>query len=63
MKDIYIEINKMNKKSFEMREIASDEKVDFEKSKKIREEQTKLYNKLNFFKNFVKANQKLEMGE
>ena len=53
----------MNKKSFEMREIASDEKVDFEKSKKIREEQTKLYNKLNFFKNFVKANQKLEMGE
>lgn len=63
MKDIYMEINKMNKKSFEMREIASDEKVDFEKSKKIREEQTKLYNKLNFFKNFVKANQKLEMGE
>lgn len=63
MKDIYMEINKMNKKSFEMREIASDEKVSFEKSKKIREEQTKLYNKLNFFKNFVKANQKLEMGE
>ena len=63
MKDIYMEINKMNKKSFEMREIASDEKVDFEKSKTIREEQTKLYNKLNFFKNFVKANQKLEMGE
>ena len=63
MKDIYMEINKMNKKSFEMREIASDENVDFEKSKKIREEQTKLYNKLNFFKNFVKANQKLEMGE
>ena len=63
MKDIYMEINKMNKKSLEMREIASDEKVDFEKSKKIREEQTKLYNKLNFFKNFVKANQKLEMGE
>ena len=63
MKDIYMEINKMNKKSFEMREIASDEKVDFEKSKKIREEQTKLYKKLNFFKNFVKANQKLEMGE
>lgn len=63
MKDIYMKINKMNKKSFEMREIASDEKVDFEKSKKIREEQTKLYNKLNFFKNFVKANQKLEMGE
>ena len=63
MKDIYMEINKMNKKSFEMREIASDEKVDFEKSKKIREEQTKLYNKLNFFKNFVKANQKLEMGK
>ena len=63
MKDIYMEINKMSKKSFEMREIASDEKVDFEKSKKIREEQTKLYNKLNFFKNFVKANQKLEMGE
>lgn len=63
MKDIYMEINKMNKKSFEMRKIASDEKVDFEKSKKIREEQTKLYNKLNFFKNFVKANQKLEMGE
>lgn len=63
MKDIYMEINKMNKKSFEMREIASNEKVDFEKSKKIREEQTKLYNKLNFFKNFVKANQKLEMGE
>ena len=53
----------MNKKSFEMREIASDEKVGFEKSKKIREEQTKLYNKLNFFKNFVKANQKLEIGE
>lgn len=63
MKDIYMEINKMNKKSLKMREIASDEKVDFEKSKKIREEQTKLYNKLNFFKNFVKANQKLEMGE
>lgn len=63
MKDIYMEINKMNKKSFEMREIASDEKVGFEKSKKIREEQTKLYNKLNFFKNFVKANQKLEIGE
>ena len=63
MKDIYMEINKMNKKSFEMREIASDEKVDFEKSKKVREEQTKLYNKLNFFKNFVKANQKLETGE
>ena len=42
MKDIYMEINKMNKKSFEMREIASDEKVSFEKSKKIREEQTKL---------------------
>ena len=63
MKDIYMEINKMHKKSFEMRETALDEKVDFEKSKKIREEQTKLYNKLNFFKNFVKANQKLEMGE
>ena len=31
MKDIYMEINKMNKKSFEMREIASDEKVGFEK--------------------------------
>lgn len=34
MKDIYMEINKMNKKSFEMREIASDEKLVLKNQRK-----------------------------
>jgi hypothetical protein len=60
MKTVYLKINKLTEQSRQMRELAGNKDVNFKQAEKIREEQDKIYNKLEFFKNFVKVKNQLE---
>ena len=60
MKTVYLKINKLPEQSRQMRELAGNKDVNFKQAEKIREEQNKIYNKVEFFKNFVKVKNQLE---
>lgn len=59
-KNVYKQLKDLQVKSFTMRSIASDEKVDFNKSHEIRREQDKIYKKMQFYKNFISYTTKKE---
>lgn len=60
MKDVIIEMNNLKKKSKALRSNAIDKNVSFDESQKIREEQTKIYDKYVFYKGFINAASKKE---
>ncbi len=54
-KDVYLEIGSLKRQSVSLRNIASTEDVNFDKSQEIRKQQENVYNKMNFYNGFVKA--------
>lgn len=60
MKNVILEMNELLEKSKALRSNAMKEGLSYNESQKIREEQTKVFNKYNFYKGFVKANAKKE---
>lgn len=62
-KSIYNEMRDLGKKSASMRSLAIDGKISYEDSTEMRKKQTDVWNKFQFYKNFIKASDKLKGGK
>lgn len=55
MQDIYLKRNELRKNSVYLRSAKFDKRLKKEETFKLNEEQTEVYNKFNFYNEFIKA--------
>lgn len=63
MKDIYLKRNKLRENSIKLRSAKFDNSIKREDTFKLNEEQTKVFNKFNFYNEFIKAYTKEKEGK
>ena len=55
MKDILLKRNELKNKSTALKLLKFDDNLKYEQTKKLEEEQDKMFNKWNFYDKFIKA--------